>query len=163
MTRRPPASISRVPAPRHRSISRAPPTSTMRSPMIAIASAAGRAGSPVQTFAWVITTSAAAGLVRAHDEPAAVSATAATGPRIDVFHMWRELYSSDGSHQSFGRCAHDTAHERDHHRDGRRVVQSREGVARHHAEAPETRLPSDPGEPARDGSARRTRVSIAYR
>src|SRR5581483_1459304 len=59
MTRLPPASTTCVFGPRHRSISSDDPTSTMRPPMTATASACGRAASPVQTAPCVTTRSAA--------------------------------------------------------------------------------------------------------
>ena len=49
------------------------------------------------------------------------------------------------------------------HRHGRRLVQSRPAVERHHAEAAERRLPRHPREPERDGGSRRARLRVARR
>ena len=56
----------------------------------------------------------------------------------------------DAASQPPGRRAETASDERVDHRHGRRVVESRPAVERHHAEAAERRLPRDPGEPERD-------------
>src|SRR5438105_11220728 len=69
----------------------------------------------------------------------------------------------DGPSEPIRSGAAAAAHRRHDHRDGRRVVEPRQSVARHHAEAAEGRLPHHPREPARNRNPRRTIVRVAHR
>src|SRR5512143_1970163 len=95
MTVRPPASMTRVAAPRSEASSASPPTAAIFSPLIASAAAKGRAGSSVATRPLTISTSAdpADVLVTAGTPPAPRSGIPSAQAVADLHVLWLELDS----------------------------------------------------------------------